>query len=1482
MGFDGATGAATHLRADDGLIRLTEYHDGGDADGLVKTESVRRGTGGESRTLRSLEYAARTAGGRTVRPVCRETVYRDATGGGAVSTTFDRTYHPGTVAVATRTARLPPVPESRGGTGAAETVGDAFDEHGHRVWHRDARGFLTRWEYDVPTGAVTRRVDDADAALFDDAPAGWATPAGGGAHLVTDFEHDRLGRTTRTLGPAREAVVGGAAELVRAASWTVYKDWDRETVAASGYRTVADGADVLVNPVSITRRDRNGNVTEEISAVRASAAGRPSAGDTYERSDYVAWTAHEYTDCCKLAAARVYHAIPASGEGRAGAHYDETTFGYDLRDRRNREVSPGGTIAVSVFDARGLATAAYVGTEDAGATADDPTGGGNPGNNMVLVTENLYDGGAGGGDGNLTRVTEFVDDATARVTEYGYDWRNRRVTTAGGEGSFERSFLDDLGRTVRTERRAGGDAGRLLAKSETRYDDRGRTYEALTYPVDPVTGFAGPPVADRTWHDAAGNVIKSLPAGSAAFTRAEYDGLGRETTRYVGYEAGRTGLGSIADATVLTQTETAYDAAGDALRVVNRDRYDDETGTGPLAGPTGAGPNARVTHAATWYDPIGRTLAAADYGTNGGGVLARPAAPPAPSDDVPVSTVEYDGAGRTAATVAPDGLRSEFAYDARGRRTAVVENVAPGSSDADANRTTRFAYTPDGELAALTAENAAAGPQTTAYEYGTTLADSAVASSALLRRVRLPDAAGPADAVTYAYDRQGALAATTDQNGTTHAFEYDGLGRRVADRVDALGAGVDGAVRRVETARDARGLPVRLTTRDAPTGGAVVNEVTREHDAWGRLTREFQSHAGPVTASTPSVRYGYADGSNGALRATSLTYPDGRVLEYGYGPAGSPADATDRVAVLTWDGTVVQEVDRLGSGAAAGLRLPEPGVHRLWKLGGTDPETGDAYGGADRFGREARTRWRNASGTDLVAQDLGHDRAGGRTHRRDLAAGAAGAGRDELYGRDGLRRLETFGRGALNAAGDALAAETFAQAWSLDATGNWAAFIEGPSAASPALEQTRTANAANEIVGIAETAGPAWATPAHDAAGNMTAVPRPADPTGTLAAVYDAWNRPVRLTDGGTVVQKNAYDARGFRVARTEAVGEAKSKRAKPSPKTETRRFFHSAGWQVLEERVGGSSAADRQYVWGTRYVDELVLRDRGAGAGSPYERLYALQDANWNVAAVADASGAVAERYGYAAYGEPQALAPDWTPRPATAFAWETLYAGYRRDPTGLYHVRHRALHPGLGGWLTRDPEEYGDGPSLLEYTSGVPLSKTDPFGLSEWVWPWDPSASWSPADTVGLWKDFDGHTKAILTGDRNPEHNVYAAAVAAAGGEVRCWWDCQVKIHSSIAGAAAPPTGGAATLTFTHFELSKTAAEMGGPKLFGFKDVTTLQSRLSYSLQQRGFGRISQVLRNSANHVSKAPKYAGAGSALAGVSIVEACFSVYCSVKC
>ena len=56
----------------------------------------------------------------------------------------------------------------------------------------------------------------------------------------------------------------------------------------------------------------------------------------------------------------------------------------------------------------------------------------------------------------------------------------------------------------------------------------------------------------------------------------------------------------------------------------------------------------------------------------------------------------------------------------------------------------------------------------------------------------------------------------------------------------------------------------------------------------------------------------------------------------------------------------------------------------------------------------------------------------------------------------------------------------------------------------------------------------------------------------------------------------------------------------------------------MLEEYVAATSLTvpDRQFVWGLRYIDDCVLRDRSNG-GTLNERLYAMQDANWNVVAI-------------------------------------------------------------------------------------------------------------------------------------------------------------------------------------------------------------------------------------------------------------------------
>jgi len=66
-----------------------------------------------------------------------------------------------------------------------------------------------------------------------------------------------------------------------------------------------------------------------------------------------------------------------------------------------------------------------------------------------------------------------------------------------------------------------------------------------------------------------------------------------------------------------------------------------------------------------------------------------------------------------------------------------------------------------------------------------------------------------------------------------------------------------------------------------------------------------------------------------------------------------------------------------------------------------------------------------------------------------------------------------------------------------------------------------------------------------------------------------------------------------------------------------------------------------------------------------------------------------------------------------ASAYANEILFTGHRRDAeTGLYVTLHRTYHPTLGRWLQRDPIGYGDGMSLYEYVSSMPLQGRDPRG--------------------------------------------------------------------------------------------------------------------------------------------------------------------------
>ena len=177
-----------------------------------------------------------------------------------------------------------------------------------------------------------------------------------------------------------------------------------------------------------------------------------------------------------------------------------------------------------------------MGTDDTGATAADPTGGGATGNNMVLVTEYQYDSGNDGGDGNVTRQTQHVDGSTTRVTTFTYDWRNRRTDTDGEVDVYERVFYDNLNRVTKVDRHNTTSGGNLIGRSESYFDDLGRTYERRRYAVNPSTGAVDDYLAAYTWYDAAGNVLKQQAEGQRSFTKTRFDGLGRATKQYVGFD----------------------------------------------------------------------------------------------------------------------------------------------------------------------------------------------------------------------------------------------------------------------------------------------------------------------------------------------------------------------------------------------------------------------------------------------------------------------------------------------------------------------------------------------------------------------------------------------------------------------------------------------------------------------------------------------------------------------------------------------------------------------------------------------------------------------------------------------------------------------------------------------------------------------------------------------------------------------------------
>ncbi len=383
------------------------------------------------------------------------------------------------------------------------------------------------------------------------------------------------------------------------------------------------------------------------------------------------------------------------------------------------------------------------------------------------------------------------------------------------------------------------------------------------------------------------------------------------------------------------------------------------------------------------------------------------------------------------------------------------------------------------------------------------------------------------------------------------------------------------------------------------------------------------------------------------------------------------------------------------------IEYPEPSVELTYIKDASQPvgDAGDDYIGFDRFGRTVDMNWRKTTdGTALDHIQYGYNRASNRSWRKNLAT----SGQDEAYRYDGLYQLRDFARGNLNINCTLVGAIPEAEEeFTYDPTGNWQAYVR-KSDGTTDLDQTRANNKDNQITQIDGSSGGI----AHDLAGNATQMPPDAsgDWDKSLTITWDAWNRIVKLEDGGAEVGAYEYDGLYRRTTKTVS--------------GVTRHAYYSNRWKPLEERLDASTDAERQYFWGARpnHRDELILRDRKTGAPPILdERLYCAMD-YFNPTAVFDKLGVVQERYGFSGFGTQRIMAPDFGARTASSFAVEIGFQGqFLDEETGWYDYGYRYYSPEIGRWTTRDPIEEDGSLTLYAFVTNAPIQSADFLGLKK-----------------------------------------------------------------------------------------------------------------------------------------------------------------------
>lgn len=735
------------------------------------------------------------------------------------------------------------------------TVRYAYDSDGHKVLAEDALGNALYWHYDVYGNLIEER-NQAGVVVAErwyDDRRNLVREEFADGRVVT-YDVDPRGLVTRVDGPGAASeqysydAAGNRVGVVRSdgsSSTLTYDALGRPTMVTE--LADRDGDGVRDPAVTTLEYDNKSRLISTVDPVGASTINSYDAlGRLVATQDELGYTAQSVYD--------EFGRVISNTDRRGGA----TTYTYSPAGRLESTTDPDGGVVALGYDARGLVT-----------SETDALGG---------VTSYEYDA-----VGRKIAQT----DAEGRTTMWRYDLNGNTTSEIAPDGAVTTWTYNRFGE-VATESDPEGrmwsygydDLGRLTR--EVRADGVSRSYTYDQFGVVTSTDWLGRVASvDR---DEFGREVRSVDADGRVSTTTYRDGLVATRANPAGVIA-----------------EFTYDAAGHVLQTDYSDGSPSVVATYDLAGQVvqftdGGGvtsytydPDRNVIEVEGAlgevqyeYDPTGALVALiypsgvrVDYVRDLNGKIASAAL-----SSQALLTVERDATGLTERVSFQDGVQSDYGRDLAGRTTSItytegVSGVEMFSEVLSRDRAGLVATQDYAREGIATMERALSRD---ALGRATGVAEDGGESATLVYRASHEVTQDDLGSVTQFSDG-GVPMLTNLADGTSIAYEYDELGRRVGSsssaQADASVFEYDGfdhlTAATVEGARVEYGYSqgLRVSARDVASG-------TLEPFAWDslatvpRLLEDGDHTYLYLDSATPVAQVSLADGSIQYLLGDSL------------------------------------------------------------------------------------------------------------------------------------------------------------------------------------------------------------------------------------------------------------------------------------------------------------------------------------------------------------------------------------------------------------------------------------------------------------------------------------------------------------------------------------------------------------------------------------------------------------------------------------